>query len=82
MFIERVAWEASVAFQDIDDHRAPGDDIALLRFFVEEGEGADYVGAETVFQVSTMSRMDGCGAYGISAPSVSSRLFLLSSPSS
>ena len=50
MLFERLAWEIGVALEDIDDDGAPGNDVALLGFFVEEDEGADNVGAETLGQ--------------------------------
>jgi hypothetical protein len=34
-----------VAFEDVDDDGTPRDDVALLGFFFEEGEGADDIGA-------------------------------------
>ena len=47
MAFEIVAGEMGVAFHDVDDDGAPGVDVAGLGF-VEEDEGADDVGAETV----------------------------------
>ena len=48
MLVERFAWEIGIALEDIDNDGTPSNDVALLGFFVEEDEGADYVGAETV----------------------------------
>ena len=45
MFVKALAWEVGVAFEDVDDDGPPGDDVALLGFFLEEDEGADDVGA-------------------------------------
>ena len=50
MLSEAVAREVRVSLHDVDDDGTPGDDVPLLRFFVEQGEGADDVGAETVQQ--------------------------------
>jgi len=47
--IEAVGGEAGDAEEGLRDGGAPGDDVALLGFFVEEGVGAEDVGAETVF---------------------------------
>ncbi len=49
MAIEAVGGEAGDAEEGLRDGGAPGDDVALLGFFVEEGVGAEDVGAETVF---------------------------------
>lgn len=47
MAIEAVGGEAGDADQGLGDGGAPGDDVALLGVFVEEGVGAEDVGAET-----------------------------------
>lgn len=44
MLVEAVFGEVGVSFKHVDDDRAPGDDVALLGFFVEEDKGADNVG--------------------------------------
>ncbi|OCT46132.1 hypothetical protein CLCR_01324 [Cladophialophora carrionii] len=48
VLIKGLAWEVGVPLEDVDDDGPPGDDVALLRFFVKEDEGADDVGAETI----------------------------------
>lgn len=45
MFLEALLGEIRVTFQDVDDDRSPGDNVALLSLVVEDDEGADDVGA-------------------------------------
>ena len=47
MLSEAITGEVRVSFHYINDNWTPGDDVALLALFVEEGEGTDNVGAET-----------------------------------
>lgn len=76
------AGKVGVAFHDVDHDRAPGFDVAGLGF-VEEDEGANDVGAETVKERGQYVSIEQENVtYGISAASVSARLFLRSSPSS
>ena len=70
-----------VAFHDVDDDWAPGFDVAGL-CFVKEDERADDIGAKTVETCQYVLVQTGGSEYGISAASVSARLFLRSSPSS
>ena len=46
MAVEAVGREAGDAEQGLGDGGAPGDDVAVLGFFVEEGVGVEDVGAE------------------------------------
>jgi hypothetical protein len=45
--LESAGGEIREALEDVDDHGAPGYDVALLGLFIEEDVRADYVGAET-----------------------------------
>ena len=82
VLVECLFGEVDVAFHDIDNHGAPRDDVALLRFFIEGDVIADDIGAKTGNRVLVLPRASGEGTYGTSAASVSARLAFLSSPSS
>lgn len=69
-----------VAFDHIHNNRAPRDDITMLRIFIKADKAADDIGAESN-AVSNAYRAF-TRTYGMSAASVSVRLFLLSSLSS
>jgi hypothetical protein len=47
MFIETFRREVCVALDDINNYRAPGHYVSVLRFFIESDEAADNIGAET-----------------------------------
>jgi hypothetical protein len=35
VFLKRFSWEVGVTFHYVDDNGAPGEDVALLGFFIE-----------------------------------------------
>ena len=45
MFLEPFKREIEIAFENIDDDGSPGNDVSLLRVFVEDGVAVDDVGA-------------------------------------
>jgi hypothetical protein len=48
MFLKALAREVGVAFKDINDNRSPGNYVTLLSLFLEQDEGADYIGTQAV----------------------------------
>lgn len=53
VLLEAFRWEVRVAFDDIHNDRTPGDNVAVLRFLVEEDEAADDVGTEAKEQLES-----------------------------
>lgn len=50
MFVETFEGEIRVAFENVDDHGAPGEDVPLLRVPVELVVVADYVDATPAWE--------------------------------
>lgn len=57
MFLKAFQREVRVALKDVDNNRAPGDDVAMLRFFIETNKASDDVRAKSVEKQSHVSHL-------------------------
>ena len=48
VLIEAFRREVRVTLEDVDNNRAPGDDVAMLRFVIKTDEASDNVRAKSV----------------------------------
>lgn len=75
--------EIGVTLENVNDNRTPCDYIPMLRVFVEADKASNDVGAESRDKLATITfYVVRRNTHGISAASVSARLFLRSSLSS
>jgi hypothetical protein len=61
VFLERGRGEICESFENVDDDGPPGDDVALLGFFVQAGKGAEDVCAESGRGNVSCGWIDGVG---------------------
>lgn len=47
MFIKPFRWEVRVTLENINDNRAPRNDVAMLRLFVQTNKASDDVGTKS-----------------------------------